>query len=75
MTDLDLWLNTEDALEAILKAMIDESSPVRGTVYLQFILIILKIATFASPLLSIINHDWIGLLPSALSNSGAIAAD
>ena len=32
MTDLNLWLNTEDALEAILKAMTDESSPVRGTV-------------------------------------------
>ena len=32
MTDLDIGIETGDAFVAILKAMTDESSPVRGTV-------------------------------------------
>ena len=49
MTDLDIGIEAGDAVVAFFKAMTDKSSPVRGTVYLQLMLIILKIVTFVSP--------------------------
>ena len=73
MTDLDIGIEAGDAVVAFFKAMTDKPSPVRGTVYLQLMLIILKIVTFVSPDSDAIAAGWSTLMSSSFYLSNIMA--